>query len=144
MNRFIFEVLAKNFVVLLIIVMTLPLSIEFARQVKLSSDSNAVGTTLLATSIMTVTACFGIFSFSYSRTPVQSRRWRLLGHLATSLMLLVLGWSLLISALVFQIIVGDSLIITCSWVALYIGSVLYDVWDLGALCEKEGGDKSPS
>lgn len=89
-----------------------------------------MGNLLVVVSILAVTACFGNFAFTYEKVETKDRSGRLLAHFTTGLLMLLIGLSLEMTAVLAGLIIGNFFIFNVSLIVLYISSVLYDFWDL--------------
>ena len=85
---------------------------------------------LVAVSILSVTACFGNFAFTYERVKQKETASRLLAHATTGLLMLLIGLSLEMTSAIMGLLMGKFLIFDVSLAVLYLASVLYDFWDL--------------
>jgi len=84
---------------------------------------------LVAVGLISVVACFGNFSFTYEKVDVENPSERYMAHITTSLLMFVIGISLIFTGFLVNIIMESAMI----WMAaacLYSASVLYDFWDL--------------
>lgn len=93
-------------------------------------DKSVLGSVLVAVSILSVTACFGNFAFTYERVKQKETSSRLLAHATTGLLMLLIGLSLEMTSVIVGLLIGKFLIFNASLVVLYSASVLYDFWDL--------------
>lgn len=129
MKKALIENIVKNVVILLLLVPA-----YFHIQSIFSSgtflDKSILGSVLVAVSILSVTACFGNFAFTYERVKQKETASRLLAHLTTGLLMLLIGLSLEMTSAIMGLLMGKFLIFDVSLFVLYIASVLYDFWDL--------------
>lgn len=130
MVRVLWENLAKNIVILLILVSSYPQIEDFLFNSPVASDNAVLGSLLVAVSILAVTACFGNFAFTYEKVEHSSWDARLLAHLTTGVLMLLIGLSLEMTSVLAKLLIGDFFIFNYSLVLLYLASVLYDFWDL--------------
>ncbi|MFA5995607.1 MAG: hypothetical protein WCW27_04820 [Patescibacteria group bacterium] len=80
---------------------------------------------------MAVTACFGNFAFTYERVNCKNVWQRYLAHVTTVLLMLIIGISLELTAILTKLLIGERLIILdITLLLLYLASILYDFWDL--------------
>ncbi len=93
-------------------------------------DKSTLGSFLVAVSILSVTACFGNFSFTYEKVNPKNNTARWLAHLTTGLLMLLIGLSLEITSIITKLLIGSFPIFDLSLIMLYFCSVLYDFWDL--------------
>lgn len=93
-------------------------------------DKGSLGSFLVAVSILAVTACFGNFAFTYEKVEYKKFTSRLLAHLTTGILMLLIGLSLEMTSTLTQALIGNFPIFNLSLLLLYIASVLYDFWDL--------------
>ena len=124
------ENLIKNIIILFILVPSFSSIQSFIFSSSIGIDKSSAGSLLVAVSILAVTACFGNFSFTYEKINYKDTYSRLLAHITTGLLMLVIGLSLEMTSVLSSILVGDFLIFNLSLFILYLASVLYDFWDL--------------
>lgn len=125
-----FENWVKNIILIMILI---PSYLDIQKALVNSSivaDKASIGSLLVAVSILSVTACFGNFSFTYADVSNRTKSSRLLAHFTTGLLMLLIGLSLEMTSVLTKLLVGDFLIFDISLAILYIASVLYDFWDL--------------
>ncbi len=128
------ENLAKN--VLLIVLLIVLLYLLYPRiqtsilQSPVVNDVPLAGDMMVAVSILIVTACFGNFAFTYEKIRVASGFSRMLAHITTGLLMLLIGLSLEMTAVLASVLVGAIPILNFSLLLLYIASVFYDIWDV--------------
>lgn len=96
----------------------------------IASDKTTLGSFLVAVSILTVTACFGNFSFTYEKVEQKNSNARLLAHITTGLLMLLIGLSLEMTSVITKLLIGNFPVFDLSLLILYFASVLYDFWDL--------------
>ncbi|OGE31094.1 hypothetical protein A2631_05480 [Candidatus Daviesbacteria bacterium RIFCSPHIGHO2_01_FULL_44_29] len=131
MNKnILWENLAKNIIVILLLIPAYTLTNSFLTESGVTSDKSIVGSLLVAVSILAVTACFGNFAFTYEKVEHRSLGSRILAHFTTGLLMLLIGLSLEMTSVLSGILVGNFAILNLSLIILYIASVLYDFWDL--------------
>lgn len=94
------------------------------------SDTGTIGSLLVAVSILAVTACFGNFSFTYEKVKHHGYSSRLLAHVTTGLLMLLIGISLEMTSLLSSLLIGTFPIFNLSLLILFVASILYDFWDL--------------
>lgn len=124
------ENLAKNILILLLLIPTYLETNSFLTSSSFSSDKSVIGSLLVAVSILAVTACFGNFAFTYEKVDERRLSSRLLAHFTTGSLMLLIGMSLEITSLLTNLLVGNFVIFNLSLMILYMTSVLYDFWDL--------------
>lgn len=95
MNKIIKEYLIKNAVILLLLLFSFFVITVYLESSGISGDKDSSGNMLIATSIIAVVACFGNFAFTYEKTNLNSLSSRVLGHLITGFLTLVIGISLI-------------------------------------------------
>jgi hypothetical protein len=93
-------------------------------------DKATLGSVLVAVSILSVTACFGNFAFTYERVKQKDAASRILAHATTGLLMLLIGLSLEMTSVIMNLLMGKFAMFDLGLVVLYIASVLYDFWDL--------------
>jgi hypothetical protein len=131
MKKIILENIIKN------IILGLVLIVSFY-YIQISLNTNAIikndviiNNLLLVVSIMAVTACFGNFAFTYERVNCKNVWQRYLAHVTTVLLMLIIGISLELTAILTKLLIGERLIILdITLLLLYLASILYDFWDL--------------
>lgn len=128
MNKVLWENVAKNTIILPILIFTYFEIEKFFLQLPIS-DNSILGL-LVAVSILAVTACFGCFAFTYEKVKINSFGWRLMAHLTTGVLMLLIGLSLEMTFVLARSLIGDFYILSMSLVLLYISIMLYDFWDL--------------
>lgn len=96
----------------------------------ISSDKSTLGSLLVAVSILAVIACFGNYAFTYEKVKTNDSKYRILVHLATGVLILIIGFSLEMTSIITKMLIGNFPIFDLSLVLLYIASVLFDFWDL--------------
>lgn len=122
------ENLIKNIVLIILLIIGYFI-IQDSFNVTNFSDKIAAGNFLVAISILAVTACFGNFAFTYEKV-ANNLRARYLAHITTGILMLLIGLSLEMTAVLVQNFVGDFPVFNFSLMLLYIGSVLFDFWDI--------------
>lgn len=120
----------KNIVIVLILIPSYIETQRFFAHSPINNDKAALGSFLIAVSILAVTACFGNFAFTYEKVKHASIKHRLLAHLTTMFLMLLIGLSLEMTAVVSHLLIGNFFVFNISLFILYIASVLYDFWDL--------------
>lgn len=128
MKRILQENLIKN-----IILVAVLLSVYFPlkNQILNSNISDGViGNLLVVVSIVAVTACFGNFAFTYEKVDINNGVIRLIGHITTGLLMLVLGISLEMTAIFSGLLVGNFLMLNLCLFLLYLSAIFYDYWDI--------------
>ena len=120
------ENLAKNILILVIAICFWPILSSSLSQIQNDQTNDF----LLIISVLLVTVCFANFAFTYEESDLRTTGGKLLSHSATfSFMLLI---ALLLESIVlatksvypsfYNIIFGFAIL-------LYIGIILYDIWD---------------
>ncbi len=130
MKKIIKENLWKN-ILLIILLILLYFSIHnHLTSSNLVTDTSAASTILVATSIIAVIACFGNFAFTYEKVKRDKASHRYIAHLTTGLLMLIIGISLIFTAILIKFIMGSFIIVDATLLLLYIACVGYDFWDL--------------
>lgn len=129
MNKILWENLAKNLVLLPVLAFSYFEIEKFFGGLSFV-DSGVLGSILVAVSILAVTACFGCFAFTYEKVEHTNTVWRFLGHATTGLLILLIGLSLEMTLVLFELLVGNFYVFSLSLGLLYLTVVLYDLWDL--------------
>ena len=130
MNNTVRENIIKNVIIGLLLI---PGYLNIQTSVSASgftSDKAILGSILVAVSILAVTACFGNFSFTYEKVEQKNSKARLLAHITTGLLMLLIGLSLEMTSVITRLLIGSFPVFDFSLLILYISSVLYDFWDL--------------
>lgn len=128
MKNILLENLVKNVLIVLTLLYTYSqINLFFANTVL---DKSVAGSLLTAVSILVVTACFGNFAFTYEKVDQRNFASRLLAHLTTGLLMLLIGLSLEMTSGLSRILIGDFPIFNLSLLILFVASILYDFWDL--------------
>lgn len=128
MNKIFLHNIIKN--VIVIIILLFSWSSLHAFLIKI--DDTTAGDVLVAVSILAVAACFGCFAFTYEKTE-EKQTWFVLSHLTTGLLTLAVGWSLQMTAVLVENLVGPFTFFRCMLVVIYSSLVLYDFWDLNRI-----------
>lgn len=129
MKKIIWENIAKNLIILVILAFAYFETERFFINLPIT-DNSILGSILVAVSILAVTACFGCFAFTYEKVEHNNLGWRLLSHVTTGVLMLLIGLSLEMTSLIAKILIGDFPIFNFSLILLYLSIVLYDFWDL--------------
>ena len=129
MKKALLENIIKNIVILLLLVPA-HFHIQSVFSPGIFLDKSVLGSILVAVSILSVTACFGNFAFTYERVKQKEAFSRLFAHLTTGLLMLLIGLSLEMTSAIMGLLMGKFIIFDASLAVLYIASVLYDFWDL--------------
>ncbi|MCP4647356.1 MAG: hypothetical protein GY852_06415 [bacterium] len=130
MKEAIREVLIKNILlVAILILLYFPIS-EHLIGSGLAQDKASAGDVLVATSIVAVIACFGCFAFTYEKVNAKDSLQRLLGHITTGLLVLIIGISLIFTSILVSFIMGPFPLFDGTLVLLYLACVGYDFWDI--------------
>lgn len=129
MKNALLENIIKNIVILLLLVPAY-IHIQSIFSPAAFLDKSVLGSVLVAVSILSVAACFGNFAFTYERVKQKETASRLLAHLTTGFLMLLIGLSLEMTSAIMGLLMGKFLIFDVSLVVLYLASVLYDFWDL--------------
>lgn len=130
MKRIYVENWVKNVLILVILFPVYFEAQKFLQNFPNSTDTGVVGSMLVAVSILAVTACFGNFAFTYEKADNKSLMSRLMAHITTGLLMLLIGLSLEMTSILTTLLIGTFPIFNMSLIILYVASVLYDFWDL--------------
>ena len=93
-------------------------------------DKATLATVLGAVGILSVIACFGNFAFTYEDIRHKNPLSRLIAHATTGLLMLLIGLTLEMTAIIVKLLIGSFFIFDVSIAILYVACVLYDFWDL--------------
>jgi len=96
----------------------------------IASDKAVLGSLLIAVSILIVTASFGAFGFTYEKVEHNKFVSRFLAHITTAVLILLIGLCLEITSVIVRLLMGEFFIFDLSLILLYLGVILYDLWDL--------------
>lgn len=129
MKKMFWENLIKNLLIVPILIFAYFEIEKFFTNLS-STDNSILGSVLVAVSILAVTACFGCFAFTYEKVEHSKIEWRLLAHVITALLMLLIGLSLEMTLVLLNLLVGSFYIFNLSLALLYVSVVLYDFWDL--------------
>ena len=129
MKKTFWENVVKNVIVFIILIFT-QLEIQSTLGSLVTIDKSILGSLLVAVSILSVTACFGNFAFTYEKTEHRNDKSRYLSHMTTGLLMLLIGLSLEMTSVIVTLLIGNFFIFDLSLIILYSASVLYDFWDL--------------
>ena len=130
MKQIIKENIIKDILItILIIVLYFPIH-NFLEQSNIATEPSSIGNLLFVISIIIVTACFGAFAFTYERIKISKFSHRLLAHLTTGLLILIIGLSLSLTSILVTYTVGYFLIFDIILILLYVAVICYDFWDL--------------
>lgn len=129
-RRLVRETAAKNLVLLTTLAAAYPSVAGFLRDAVPRSGPGTAGSLLVAVSILAVIACFGNFAFSYEYVDLRHAGWRYLAHATSGILMLVIGLSLEICAVLTSLVIGSFPLLEASWALLYVASALDDVLDV--------------
>lgn len=130
MKNVLWENICKNILIILVLIASYGEIQRFFLSSQFTQDKSVIGSVLVAVSILAVTACFGNFSFTYEKIKHNSLGSRLLAHVTTGLLMLLIGLSLEITSILAKLLIGNFYILDISFLILYLSSILYDFWDL--------------
>lgn len=130
MNHTIWENIIKNVIVIILLVPSYGMIQSSLASSPAAGDTSVLGSLLVAVGILSVTACFGNFAFTYEKVKHTNTQFRLIAHATTGLFMLLIGLSLEMTSVIVKLLVGPFLIFDLILLILYIASVLYDFWDL--------------
>lgn len=130
MKKVLRENLIKNIVVLFFLILSYFALKPSLTNPVLALDKGAIGSVLVAVSILAVIASFGNFAFTYEEVEHKSFESRILAHLTTGLLMFLIGLSLEMTSLLSKLLLGSIPIFDLALIILYVASVLYDFWDL--------------
>jgi hypothetical protein len=120
----------KNLTIIFVLIITyLPIGNVISKS-SIAQDKASLGSLLVAISILSVTACFGNFAFTYEKVEIKNNQSRILAHITTGLLMLLIGLSLVMTSFVIELLMGKFIIFNISLIILYFASVCYDFWDL--------------
>lgn len=123
------ENLLKNIIVLSLLIVSF-FQIENFFNTLTNMDKGTLATVLGAVGILSVIACFGNFAFTYEDIHHKNPLSRLIAHVTTGLLMLLIGLTLEMTAVIVKILIGNFFIFDVSIAILYVACVLYDFWDL--------------
>lgn len=130
MKTYYWDNVVKNLTVLFVLILSYsPIEKSISNSV-IAQDKASLGSLLVAISILSVTACFGNFAFTYEKVEIKNRQSRILAHITTGLLMLLIGLSLVMTSFVIELLMGKFVIFDISLIILYFASVCYDFWDL--------------
>ena len=130
MEKIIKENIIKN-VLLAVLLITLYFPIQnYLIKISTVVDQSIIGDVLVFVSIIAVTACFGNFAFTYEKLKHKIIIQRYLAHFVTGILMLLIGLSLIFSAMLIYILIGHFILIDIILLLLYLACVGYDFWDL--------------
>ncbi len=93
-------------------------------------DKSVLGIVLSCVSILSVTACFGNFAFTYEKVEPKNISSRMIAHFTTGLLMFIIGLTLEMTSVILSLLISGFYIFDMSLIFLYVASVLYDFWDL--------------
>lgn len=130
MKKYYWDNVIKNLFVLFILILTyVPIDIAITNS-SIAQDKASLGSLLVAISILSVTACFGNFAFTYEKVKFKSMSSRVVAHITTGLLMLLIGLTLEMTSITIGLLMGNFMIFNLSLFILYFASVFYDFWDL--------------
>ena len=130
MHKHFVENIIKNVVIVVLLIASYsPIHTSLSVS-SLGSDTGAAGSFLIAVSIIAVIGCFGNFTFTYEKSRLNIPSDRLIAHMTTGLLMLVIGLSLEMTAVVSRFLVQGFFFLDLTLIALYVAMVLYDFWDI--------------
>lgn len=127
MAPYIKENLIKNIIVLIIAACLWPVISQSLAQIKFDQTNDF----LLIISMLLVTVCFANFAFTYEKSKLKTATGKLLSHTTTGIFMLLTA--LLLESMVIAVKVVYPFfyaVIFGFTVLLYIGIILYDLWDI--------------
>jgi small-conductance mechanosensitive channel len=130
MKKMIQENIVKNIILLVLLSLSYEPIKNFLNSSSLIEDKATTGDILVVVSIIIVTACFGAFAFTYEKTKSSEKHALLLAHATTGILMLIIGLSLEMTAILTSFLIEDFVILNKILALLYIGVVCYDFWDL--------------
>jgi len=120
----------KNLILIILLVLVyFPIN-NFLINSSSTIESALAGDILLVASIIAVIACFGNFAFTYEKVASEKFSHRMLGHFTTSLLMLIIGISLIFISILITSMMGRFIIMDATLLLLYVACVSYDFWDL--------------
>jgi hypothetical protein len=124
------ENIIKNLIITLLLIPGYFLIKSFFVTNPVVNDRSALGIILSCVSILSVTACFGNFAFTYEKVEPKNIYSRMIAHFTTGLLMLIIGLTLEMTSVILSLLVSGFFIFDISLTLLYVASVLYDFWDL--------------
>lgn len=125
MNKIFLHNIIKNVIVITILLVSWSSLHAFLIKI----DDTTAGDVLVAVSILAVAACFGCYAFIYEKT-ADKQLWFILSHVTTGLLTLAVGWSLQMTAILIENLVGPFAFFRYMLFVIYLSLVLFDFWDL--------------
>ena len=119
MKNIIWENIVKNILVFIILIPAYLEIQNFFLNSSFSSDKSIVGSLLVAVSTLAVIACFGNFAFTYEKVANQNSIWRIVSHLTTGLLMLIIGLMLGMTAVLTKLLIGDFFLFDLTLFTLY-------------------------
>ncbi len=130
MKKIIKEAIAKNAIIILILILSYPLIQDHLINSNLPQDEASTGDILVAVSIIAVIACFGCFAFTYEKIDQKSAIQRSIAHITTGILMLIIGINMIFTSILITFIVGNFFLIDMILALLYVACVGYDFWDV--------------
>jgi len=130
MKKYYWDNIIKNLLILLVLIFTyIPIDNAISNS-SIVQDKASLGSLLVAISILSVTACFGNFAFTYEKVKFKRPSSRIVAHITTGLLMLLIGLTLQMTSITIGLLMGNFMIFNLSLFILYFASVFYDFWDL--------------
>lgn len=127
MPQYIKENFIKNVIVLIIALLLWPIISNSLIQIKPEQSSDF----LLIISMLLVSVCFAAFAFTYEKSKLVTLAGKLLSHFASGIYMLLTALLLETMVITVKIVYPFSYSMIFGFsVLLYIGIILYDMWDI--------------
>ncbi len=130
MKKYYWDNIIKNLAISFILILSYSPIYTSITNSSIAEDKAALGSLLVAVSILSVTACFGNFAFTYEKVKFKSTSSRVIAHITTGLLMLLIGLTLEMTSITIGLLMGNFTIFNLSLFILYFASVFYDFWDL--------------
>ncbi len=130
MKKYYWDNVIKNLAISFILIISYSPIYTAITNSSIVEDKPALGSLLVAISILSVTACFGNFAFTYEKVKFKSMASRIVAHITTGLLMLLIGLTLEMTSVTIGLLMGNFMIFNLSLFILYFASVFYDFWDL--------------
>jgi hypothetical protein len=130
MKKYYWDNVIKNLIISFILALSYNPISETITSSPIAIDKASLGSLLVAISILSVTACFGNFAFTYEKVQFKSMESRIVAHITTGLLMLLIGLTLEMTSVTIWLLMGNFFVFNLSLFILYIASVFYDFWDL--------------
>ena len=135
MREILKENVLKNMIVLLVLALLYTPIENYLTNSTLSTDKATTGSVLVAAQTIVMIACFGAFAFTYEKINAKKNSHRLLGHLTTGILMLIIGMCLIFTRTLLGFLIGASFLIDLILVLLYLACIGFDFWDILKISE---------